>query len=358
MLHYARSDTHYLLSIYDHLRLALSSKTLSIPSSSEDDSSALSPLEEVFNRSIQVSSTVFALPPYDHETGHFESGFLIPLSKSGQLKSYSTALAVPTLPIKTGWGPGEVRLEVLRDLMKWRESAARKEDESTRYVMGIQGVLQVVEQCKRIQVGGSAELVRVLGGTRGGVSEVVRKNKEELVNIITKTIERVEGLRQEGEDHEMMGESNLGVPANLNDGFPAFEPAVKPIQGLWDQSGAAPVASTSTSSFFGSRSAGSSSQGVPSSSTSVASTSSFFGSQSTSTKAKTKTATTTKGKNVKGKQVARSTEEERLAAVRKVHESLVLGGGLARVSFSFLPLPPFSLLCVICRTQRVSCSSC
>ncbi|GAA5993109.1 hypothetical protein JCM5350_007220 [Sporobolomyces pararoseus] len=322
MLHYARSDTHYLLNIYDHLRLALSSKSLS-----SCDDSTVSPLEEVFNRSIQVSSTVFSLPPYDHETGHFESGFLIPLAKSGQLKAYSTALAVPTLPIKTGWGPGEVRFEVLRSLMRWRENAARKEDESTRYVMGIQGVLQVVEQCKRIQSGGSAELVRVLGGTRGGVSEIVRRNKEELLEVIKGTIERVEGSIVGGEDQEMLDGSNLDALVNLSGGLPAFEPAVKPIEGLWEQSSPTPVASTSTSSFFGTSNdpAASTSR---SGSTSVAPTSSFFGPSSSSSNPKT--GSSRKDKNGKGKQVVRSSEEERLAAVKRVHESLVLGGGLGK----------------------------
>ncbi|GAA5963691.1 hypothetical protein JCM3765_003546 [Sporobolomyces pararoseus] len=330
MLHYARSDTHYLLNIYDHLRLALSSKSLS----SGEDSTA-SPLEEVFDRSIQVSSTVFSLPPYDHETGHFESGFLIPLAKSGQLKAYSTALAVPTLPIKTAWGPGEVRLEVLRSLMRWRENAARQEDESTRFVMGIQGVLQVVEQCKRIQNGGSAELVRVLGSTRGGVSEIVRRKKEELLEVIKGTIERVEGATLGAEDQEMMDGSSLDALVSLSGGLPSFEPAVKPIEGLWEQTSAAPVASTSTSSFFGS-SDKSATPNYRSGSTSIAPTSSFFGPSSTSSNQKP--GSLRKDKNGKGKQVVRSSEEERLAAIKKVHESLVLGGGLGK-SLQPQPLP-------------------
>ncbi|GAA5940043.1 exosome nuclease subunit RRP6 [Sporobolomyces koalae] len=306
MLHYARSDTHYLLTIYDHLRLALANKHLS---SDEDVTPAL---EEVFNRSIAVSSTVFSIAPYDDLTGHFDSGFLIPLAKSGQLKSYATARAVPTLPIKTGWGPGELKLEVLRAVMRWRESVAREEDESTRYVVGLNGVLQLVELCKRIRQGGSQELIRVLGEARGGVSEVARRRKDELVQVITETIERVDGATSSDmqEDHDMARVGGFGTLS----GLPAFEPAVKPVEGLWDSSSSA-VASTSSSTFFG---------GSAASSTAIitAATSSFFGPGPV--------ASNMMSKNGKGKQVVRLSQGDRSAAVQKVHDSLVLGGGLAQ----------------------------
>ncbi|GAA5904282.1 exosome nuclease subunit RRP6 [Sporobolomyces salmoneus] len=321
MLHYARSDTHYLLTIYDHLRLALSSKPHSSSSSSEE----LSPLSEVFHRSTSVSSTVFSLPPYDHLTGHFDSGFLIPLSKSGQLKSYATALSVPTLPIKTSWGPGEFRLEVLRELMRWREGVARELDESTRFVMSLQGVLQVVEQAKRItQGGGSNELVRVLGGTRGGISEIVRKRKEDLVELIKETIEKVQGTTMNAAGDEEMEVDGEGLAA-LSNGVPSFEPVVRAVKGLWEEENKVkPVASTSNSSFFGTTTQprqGGEGSGSKSSSL-IAPSSSFFGASSTKPKRS----------NGKGKQVERkpSSLEERLAAVQKVHESLVLGGGLAK----------------------------
>lgn len=334
MLHYARSDTHYLLSIYDHLRLALQQKLLSSPPL---DAASPSPVVEVFQRSIGVSQTTFSIPPFDHETGHFDTGFLIPLGKSGQIKAYSTALAVPTLPIKTGWGPGEVRLEVLRKLVRWREEVARKEDESTRFVMSLNGVLQVVEGVKRIvsENGGGQELIRVLGIARGGVSELVRKRKEEVVELLRRTVEEVEGKLKDGEDVAMGDSTTMGGQGFMN-GLAAFEPSVKPVKGLWESESTTPIASssslsTSNSSFFGtSTAAPSSSISTPSLTTS---SSSFFGPSASSAAKKS-------GKNGKGKEkeVERGSmsEMERLEAVRKVHESLVLGGGLAKVSFLFI----------------------
>lgn len=321
MLHYARSDTHYLLAIYDHLRIALSNKIMS--DTDGEGATAKSALEEVFARSIRVSSTVFSLAPYDHETGHFDSGFLIPLSKSGQLKAYSTALAVPTLPIKTGWGPGEGRFEVLRSLMRWRENVARHEDESARYVMGIQGVCQVVEQSKRVALGGSAELVRVLGGTRGGVSDIVRKRKEELVQVIRDAIEAVDGdmAMATGAEDQDATMTLAGGPSAV----PSFEPAVKPVEGLWDDKieRAAPVASTSTSTFFGGNGSASASASTPPAIT-VMATSSFFGSSPTKVTPRNRKASSAAQRS--------AAERKRIQAVQKVHESLVLGGGLARVS--------------------------
>ncbi|GAA5908673.1 hypothetical protein JCM5296_006007 [Sporobolomyces johnsonii] len=313
MLHYARSDTHFLLSIYDHLRLALHSKASSTPSSSDP-----SPLEDVFQRSLSVASITFSLAPYDHATGHFDSGWLVPLAKHGQLKAYSTALAVPTLPIKTGWGPGELKLEVLKAAMKWREEVARDEDESARYVLSLQGVLQLAELATRVREG--KDLMQVLGGTRGGVSEVVRRRKDELVGVIRKTVEEVTGKKDQEGDVEM-GAAMEGVQLGADIALPAEEPAVRALKGLWDA--AAPVASTSaavlvqtasSSSFFGGSSASSTSsasQGL------TAASSAFFGAA--------------KGRKGKGKEIAvKQTAEEREEAVRKVHASLVLGGGLAQ----------------------------
>ncbi|GAA5924658.1 hypothetical protein JCM1841_006378 [Sporobolomyces salmonicolor] len=313
MLQYARSDTHFLLSIYDHLRLALHSKASSTPSSSDP-----SPLEDVFHRSRSVSSITFSLAPYDHATGHFDNGWLVPLAKHGQLKAYSTALAVPTLPIKTGWGPGELKLEVLKGVMKWREEAARDEDESARYVLSLQGVLQLAEQATRVREG--KDLMQILGGTRGGVSDVVRRRKEELVEVIQKAVEEVTGKKGQEGDVEM-SVATEGVELGADIALPAEEPAVRALKGLWDA--AAPIASTSaavlvqtasSSSFFG----GSPASGISSAPQGLsAGSSTFFGA--------------VKGKKGKGKEIAvKQTAEEREEAVRKVHASLVLGGGLAQ----------------------------
>ncbi|BGP24306.1 exosome complex exonuclease RRP6 [Rhodotorula toruloides] len=303
MLQYARSDTHYLLSIYDHLRLALHAKGAA-------SKETPSPLEEVFSRSIPVSAITFSLPPFDHETGHFESGFLVPLARHGQLKAYATALAIPTLPIKTGWGPGEAKLEVLREVTRWREKVARDEDESTRYVLSLQGMLQITETGASGRIKEGRDVMQVLGGAKGGVSEVVRRRKEELSQLVKETFEKVTGRAISGDaegDVDMVASAASLAVTNAQLSLSAEEPAVRPARGIWGDS---PVASTS--SFHGSAStATAATSGI------VAGSSSFFGaSHPTKT-----TSTASKGKG---------RAEEQAEAVKRVHDSLVLGGGLGQ----------------------------
>ncbi|GAA6024428.1 hypothetical protein JCM11491_001731 [Sporobolomyces phaffii] len=334
MLHYARSDTHYLLTIYDHLRIALANKARALPAGASDPS----PLEEVFARSVEVSATVFSLAPFDDHTGHFDSGFLTAVAKAGQLKAYATAVHVPSLPIKTGWGPGEVRFEVVKAVMRWREHVARELDESPRYVVALAGVVALAEHAQRVVAsaapgGEAAELVRVLGGARGGVSDVVRRRKDELVDLVRDTIRAVDksASRRPDDDDDAAevgehGHVAASVFGGSSSGLPSFEPTVAPVPGLWEESLSNggdgqeqlpknAVASTSTSSFFG----GAAPRAAPPASrTSIAPSSTFFGAASSVS------TSTSRKQHGKGKQA-----EDRLAAVRRVHESLTLGGGLS-----------------------------
>ncbi|GAA5982175.1 hypothetical protein JCM10908_004768 [Rhodotorula pacifica] len=369
MLHYARSDTHYLLSIYDHLRLALHEKARSSSSQSaavDTTDSSLPPLQEVYQRSIGVSSITYSVPPFDHETGHFDAGFLLPLAKHGVLKAYATALAIPTLPLKTGWGPSEAKFELLRAVIRWREQTARDEDESGRYVLSLQGTLQFAEVGAAGGIKDANDVMRVLGGTRGGVSEIVRRRKDQLAALVRETIERVAGAAKGDADVEMLDDVSSAALAvsNAQLGLPAPEPAVRPIDGLWataadDQ----PVPSTSASvgapvttvvsvsvaaasAFFGAGSSSAAASGdrddqpaATSPMVSVAVSSSFFG---VSTK-QASASSSKKGKSKARSGTAAGGDEVSLAkraaeAVRRVHDSLVLGGGLGQ-SLQPKPIP-------------------
>ncbi|KPV75228.1 uncharacterized protein RHOBADRAFT_53232 [Rhodotorula graminis WP1] len=342
MLHYARSDTHFLLSIYDHLRLALHDKAASSSSSTADEPS---PLQDVFDRSRTTSSIVFSLPPFDADTGHFDSGFLVPLSKQpGALKAYATALAVPTLPIKTGWGPAELKLECLRAVVRWREQTARDEDESARYVLGVQGALQLAELGAVGRIRDARDVMQALGAARGGVSDVVRRRKDELAAVVAETVERVApalAAQQaaggaEG-DVEMLA---AATGASVELGLPAEEPAVRPAQGIWgDATTAAPVASTSApvsvslatrSSFFGGASPAAAATASTSASGGIlAASSTFFGGGGADKGA---------GADAKKGKGRASAHEEAQAAVRRVHEALTLGGGLGQTLQPKLPV--------------------
>ncbi|KAH7029134.1 ribonuclease H-like domain-containing protein [Microdochium trichocladiopsis] len=110
MLYYARSDTHYLLYIYDMLRNDLVQKSdRTIP---ENDL-----ISAVLDRSKTTSLRRFELPEYDAEHGQGPNGWFNLLLKhsSGRLTSEQFA--------------------VLRAMHQWRDELARREDESTMFVM-------------------------------------------------------------------------------------------------------------------------------------------------------------------------------------------------------------------------------
>lgn len=110
MLYYARSDTHYLLYVYDMLRNELVQK--SDRSTPENDL-----IRAVLERSKTTSLRRFDLAEYDAEHGQGPNGWFNLLLKhsSGRLSSEQFA--------------------VLRALHQWRDRLARQEDESTMFIM-------------------------------------------------------------------------------------------------------------------------------------------------------------------------------------------------------------------------------
>lgn len=132
MLDYARSDTHFLLFIYDNLRNALldcsqsrSQSRLASPSSQDEShtpATAPAPdflLREVLTRSEDTALRVYEKEVYDAETGQGPGGW-------------------DTLAKKWNKGPmggqeGTKRITVYKKIHAWRDRVAREEDESTRY---------------------------------------------------------------------------------------------------------------------------------------------------------------------------------------------------------------------------------
>ncbi|KAM0754789.1 hypothetical protein T439DRAFT_309597 [Meredithblackwellia eburnea MCA 4105] len=328
MLHYARSDTHYLLDIYDHVRLDLSQTPAPKPPKPASDDPfgdimdepegeehvEIDPracLELVFNKSIETSSNVYEQLPYDGATGLSEGGWRIQLSKWHHVNEYDSAVALPSLPIKTGWGPGEVKLELLRALHAWREKVARDEDESPRFVMGNDALERLLDAVPRSE----EEVVKNSGGGKGNVGELVRKRKAEIVMAVEGALDNVTvGPEQwkavAREDVRNRKAASIGVEVGLG----VEEPAVAPVGGLWDAKVAlsvspAPTIRTSTSTFFGATAALMSSVAAVVGLAAVPS--SFFGPSSTTTN------------------TGAPKRETKNEAVARVHASLVLGGGLA-----------------------------
>lgn len=103
MLYYARSDTHYLLFVYDCLRNLLV----------EGADGAPDLVRQVLTASEQTAGRVFERELYDEETGFGPNGWDIFAKKYGKK------------PI------GAVK-SVLLAVHSWRDRVAREEDESLR----------------------------------------------------------------------------------------------------------------------------------------------------------------------------------------------------------------------------------
>ncbi|KAK5995546.1 Exosome complex exonuclease rrp6 [Cladobotryum mycophilum] len=118
MMYYARSDTHYLLYIYDSIR-----NELVASSSRNDPDSDL--IRRALEKSRELSLSRYEHPDYNDETGEGSRGWYGYVLKNSHLAFSSEQFAV------------------FRALWKWRDDTARKEDESPNFVLGTNSVTEV-----------------------------------------------------------------------------------------------------------------------------------------------------------------------------------------------------------------------
>ena len=118
MMYYARSDTHYLLYIYDRVRNELvTASNRSVP---EEDH-----IGKVLERSRELSLSRHEHPTYNEETGEGSRGW------------YNYVFKHPHLAFD-----GE-QFAVFKAIWKWRDDVARQEDESPNFVLGTNNVAEV-----------------------------------------------------------------------------------------------------------------------------------------------------------------------------------------------------------------------
>lgn len=123
MMFYARSDTHFLLFIYDSLRNALIARASRTPSPSaeaEDEDGASTPkpnpqraMREVLQRSAETALKLHNLDEYDGVKGTGKNGWSSLSKKLGRKEVLDTEI---------GW--------VFKALHQWRDTLSREIDES------------------------------------------------------------------------------------------------------------------------------------------------------------------------------------------------------------------------------------
>jgi exosome complex exonuclease RRP6 len=121
MLLYARSDTHFLLYIYDNLRNTLLDRVQTSPSeppsslsTNRDPAHAL--VYEVLSRSEETALRLFEKEVYDAEGGG-------PGGWDNLAKKWNKVMLADS-------APNSVEREIYKRLHVWRDQVAREEDES------------------------------------------------------------------------------------------------------------------------------------------------------------------------------------------------------------------------------------
>lgn len=183
---YARSDTHYLLYIFDHLRNELITKSNFSKPNHEGDK-----IYDVLTRSSETALQVYEHPVYDTELGQGPGGW------------YKLLARTPALLSKE-------QFAVFRAVHKWRDDVAREQDDSVHYVMPNHQVFSIAKAMPTTRA-------EVLGVAQPG-TQTVRLRADELVSVIVRA-------KEEGKN----GPEMVEVMSKVEPQFPR-KPAQRPEQ--------------------------------------------------------------------------------------------------------------------------------
>lgn len=118
MLDYARSDTHFLLFVYDNLRNAILDRGKS--------ESAAPLIMEVLRKSQDTALGIYKRDIYDYDSGSGSNGW------DTLARKWNKPIFFANAPVLEG--PLRIQREVYKALHSWRDKVAREEDESIRFV--------------------------------------------------------------------------------------------------------------------------------------------------------------------------------------------------------------------------------
>lgn len=161
MLAYARSDTHFLLNIFDQLK----NKLLE----SEDDK-----MKQVLYESRQVAKRRFEYTKYRPQN----NGSLVSCPIMSNPKE-------PYISIMTQYNIPYSLKPMVEVLYNWRDEIARKEDESARYVMSNQLLVNLATLNQPVDT-------KTILNVSNYVTEYVRNNAQFLADLLNKTSKQLE----------------------------------------------------------------------------------------------------------------------------------------------------------------------
>ncbi|KAK4999529.1 exosome nuclease subunit [Elasticomyces elasticus] len=188
MFDYARSDTHFLLYVFDNMRNELiAASDFSIPNHERDK------LHDVLVKSTETALQRYEHPLYDSVYGLGPAGW------------YRMLARTPALFDKE-------QFAVFRAIHEWRDKVAREQDDSVHYVMPNHSVLTLARQRP-------TDPTALFSATP--ITQTMRLRADELIDVITKA-------RAGGAD----GPDMLDVLRDAEARYPLWTPApavVKPI---------------------------------------------------------------------------------------------------------------------------------
>ncbi|KAI4760921.1 hypothetical protein E4T52_15834 [Aureobasidium sp. EXF-3400] len=180
MFEYARSDTHFLLYIYDNMRNELIEKSdFSVPNHEKDK------IHDVLTRSRDTALQRYEHPVYDAAQGQGAGGWYKMLSRT------------PALLDKQ-------QFAVFRAVHQWRDQVAREQDDSTHYVMANHNIFSLAKEMPTEK----AQLFAVAQNT----SQTVRLRADELLSVIIKAKEQGENGPDMVSTLKEIEAQQLGVP--------------------------------------------------------------------------------------------------------------------------------------------------
>lgn len=152
MFEYARSDTHFLLYIYDNMRNELIEKSdFSVPNHEKDK------INHVLVKSMETALQRYDHPIYDAERGLGPQGWYKLLSRT------------PALLTKQ-------QFAVFRAVHQWRDKVAREQDDSVHYIMPNHNIFSIAKEMPTQKTS--------LYSIAQPISQTVRLRIDELIAVI------------------------------------------------------------------------------------------------------------------------------------------------------------------------------
>ncbi|KAF8440803.1 ribonuclease H-like domain-containing protein [Boletus edulis BED1] len=362
---YARSDTHFLLYVYDALRLSLIERPSTDPVITDEARLLMNAermrhghglIHGVLTRSARTALRLYEPEVYDAESGTGPSGWDTLARKWNKVALVGSPAQVQGAEVQGS------QAAVYKAVHRWREDKAREEDESTRFVFPdpFPPLLPTNDSSRYVfpthylfllaervptSVPDLVSLFGGPGGVNGSVPPILKRRTGELVAVIKAAMEATEstsGLQGSSEDRCEGSEVVVSTAIELSEAMSyttASSSAMKTVNELRLWTVVPPTISISRSSLLGFGISGERAQERGTPSPSVNGEETYFAAQSmlfgsAFSKAIAASSSRTIRSNLTHAQVSGDSAERFKDLVEKIHKTLVVAPLVSVPSFT------------------------